>query len=89
MPYDEEYSEFLESEFEKAVKTRNFHKKIDFSRKSKKLHNNQNSIELQNEIIEESKIQEKNITNKEAFVFHSAKIILHFTQAAMLDEYGE
>ncbi|RNA25641.1 phospholipase DDHD2 isoform X1 [Brachionus plicatilis] len=33
-PYIEEYSEFLETEYEKAIKTNSFHKKITFKSKS-------------------------------------------------------
>lgn len=69
LPYDEEYSEFLEIQYEKTIKTNAFHKRIDF------VHSN---------LIEEN----KDSICEEAFVFHSTTIMLHFTQATMLDEYG-
>ena len=74
MQYAEEYSEFLEQEFEKTIKTNNFHKRIDFIRSL--------VVTRYSDSAQEEHFCE------EAFVFHSNRIMLHFTQATMLDEYG-
>lgn len=68
LPYEEEYSSFLEKEYEKTIKKNLFHKRIDFKRP-----NSSDSLATNNE---------------EAFVFHSPIIMLHFTQATQLDEFG-
>ncbi len=75
-------------EFEKTIKTKNFHKRIDFNLKV--IEQEQNFMDQSNEITEKSNVYKENFvaTNEEAFVFHSVTTILHFTQATMLDEYG-
>ena len=98
LPYDEEYSEFLEvsiksnfkifnilnwkvstliqKEYEYTIKNNAFHKRIDY-----------HHISIIN--TEDSKLTSQHSTSsEEAFVFHSTSVMLHFTQATMLDEFG-
>lgn len=74
-PYDEEYSKFLEKEYERTIKKSLFHKRIDYQPRNKKQ-------------INEKLTRDASLTNEEAFVFHSTNIMLHYTQATMLDEFG-
>lgn len=73
-PYEQEYSEFLEREYEKTLKTNSFHKRVDY-------------ISIQEAPLINDQRQNSNVS-EEAFVFHSNSIMMHYTQANMLDEFG-
>ena len=74
----------LKKEYERTIKTNSFHKRIDFVKNQ--------SVEVNQPISidEKSKpnLEKSHSANEEAFVFHSTGIMLHFTQATMLDEFG-
>lgn len=77
VPYEEEYSAFLEQEYESTIRKNTFHKRIDYQRESDVLKSETNNLPKQG-----------SVSSEEAFVFHSTNIMLHFTQATMLDEFG-
>lgn len=98
IPYEEEYSEFLEvtaffcyissseqpshalsrifqKEYEKAIRTNVFHKRIDFR-------------PMGATSFSTEKSEPSTPTSEEAFVFHSTSLMQHFQNASMLDEFG-
>jgi hypothetical protein len=96
VPYEEEYSLFLEAEYEKTVKNNTFHKRIDYAK-----HLSEATISATTTTTSEpqkiaststetrqSVKSQRSLSYEEAFVFHSPSIMLHFTQASMLDEFG-
>lgn len=120
VPYEEEYSEFLEvsaifsnsnktffsitfffmnqKEYEKTIKKNTFHKRIDYLVSKSKTEvttaATASSTVVTDEATSSSRLTSQSaarscsVSNEEAFVFHSTTIMLHFTQATMLDEYG-
>ncbi len=71
-------------EYEKTLKTNAFHKRIDFVKKLPTT-TNANSHETAST---KSLDSQSSFSAEEAFVFHSNSIMMHFTQANMLDEFG-
>lgn len=78
VPYEEEYSEFLEKEYEKAIRTNIFHKRIDF----------RPTGTASSFSAAEASTEPSTPTCEEAFVFHSTSLMQHFQNASMLDEFG-
>lgn len=62
----------LKKEYEKTIKNNTFHKRIDFLKS----------------VSPTRPVRQSSVSSEEAFVFHSTSIMLHFTQATMLDEFG-
>lgn len=86
MPYDEDYCEFLESEYEKCLKANLFHKRLDYSRVVECVDGDVKKTDASNKF---ALPRQESIRVEEAFVFHSASVMLHYTQAAhSLDEFG-
>ena len=80
---------FIKAEYEKAIRTNNFHKRIDYIKITPvpKSDNNEQTSDNNSESSKKLKSQPSTIS-EEAFVFHSPSIVLHYTQANQLDEFG-
>lgn len=76
----------LKKEYEKTLKQNSFHKRIDYIKI--------NQTEAAQAPSESSASKDRTLVTQvslnveEAFVFHSTLVMLHFTQANMLDEFG-
>ncbi len=85
LPYEEEYSEFLEAKWEETIRKKAFHKLIHYSRIS-----NDPKVTNEKEITNEKVLEKQSseASNDELFVFHSENIMHHYTQGEMIDEFG-
>jgi hypothetical protein len=91
VPYAEEYSLFLEAEYEKTVKNNTFHKRIDYIKplsEATVVQTPSESHEADSTTNRQPVKSQRSLSCEEAFVFHSPAMMLHFTQASMLDEFG-
>jgi hypothetical protein len=87
------FSQINQAEYEKAIRTNNFHKRIDYIKttpsENKKRTESNESISEDNVNSQAKKLRpQSSMQSEEAFVIHSPAIILHFTQANQLDEFG-